>query len=330
MNWTKENALATRELLKRHEDLGEALAMLSTLHRQPVTEGMLKGAFMRFGLGGVREHLRAAAPAAAPKIARTALGKLYFVTTDEHVPYQDENCQEAINALADDLKPDGWIIGGDGLDMLELSRHSAQSVAKLEGRRIAETWRQGNRWLENKFTAAGPQCTDRRYIPGNHEDRINRWIASGDHGVFAEDDGLSIEHRLGFPGRGIKMEPNGYPEAGYMLGKLWITHGRFTNKYHAAKHLDFYRHSVMYGHTHSPQVMFGSALRGQQAAFGLGHLGDPESEAMGYAPRPNAWAQGFALVHVYPDGSFNAQPIQFWRGQFTYAGRTYGRRSRVR
>jgi predicted phosphodiesterase len=280
---------------------------------------MLKGAFGRNGLGGVREHL-------AYDTSGSFGGKLYFITSDQHVPYQDENAHRAIAELAQVLRPQGWVFNGDFLDLLEISRHSAGSLAKLEGRRICTTFNEGNRILDLLITAAGKQCTDLHFIDGNHEDRINRWLSTADNGIFSGDESISIARRLKFDSRGIQYH-EGYPEAGVRLGKLWVTHGRFTNKYHANKMLDYYRHSVLYGHTHAPQMDHAPALRGQQVAIGTGHLGDPDSPAMSYAPRPNRWVSGFALVYVYPDGSFNAQPINLWRGQFVYAGITYGKRS---
>lgn len=255
---------------------------------------------------------------------RPAANRLTFVTSDEHVPYQDQNCQNAINALANELRPTGWIINGDGLDLLEISRHSAGSLAKLEGRRLCVTWEEANRWLDGKRDAAGDQCVDWDYVEGNHEDRIRRWLEHADHGVFADDEVLSLERRLRLSERGIELAPGGYPEGGVRLGHLWVTHGRFTNKYHAAKMLDYYRHSVMYGHTHAHQVFYSSAFGGAQVAIGTGHLADVDSPAMSYAPKPNNWVQGFAIVDTRPDGSFNAQPINFWNGQFSYAGKSYG------
>jgi predicted phosphodiesterase len=250
--------------------------------------------------------------------------RTYIVVSDVHVEYQDRHCCEAVAEFMQDTKPHGIVIAGDFLDFLELSRHNTASLLKLEGRRVSTTFSEGNLQLDEWQNAAGEQCIDNHFIKGNHEDRIDRWLASGDNGVWAGDESISIEARLRLKQRGFRYHDR-YPEAGVLLGRLWVCHGRFTNRYHAAKHLDFYRHSVLYGHTHTPQVHYASALHGQQVAVGLGHLADPDSEACSYAARPNAWCQGFAAVHVRDDGAFNVQPINFWDGQFAVAGKVYGR-----
>lgn len=257
-------------------------------------------------------------------MSKETADKCYLVTSDQHVPYQDENAHRAVADFARDLEPDGWVINGDFLDLLELSHHSAGSLAKLENRRVCRTFSEGNRILDLFMDAAGPQCKDWHFTDGNHEDRIRRWLENADHGVFQGDDSISLSKRLRLKERGITYH-EGYPEAGVMLGKLWVTHGRFCNKYHAAKHLDYYRHSILYGHTHAPQIQHAPALRGQQVAVGSGHMADVNSPAMDYAPRPNSWVTGFTIVYVRPDGSFTIQPLNFWRGQFTYANRTYGK-----
>jgi predicted phosphodiesterase len=270
----------------------------------------------------------AATPAARPvsSIRESKKGpRLYVVLSDVHIPYHDEDALEAVCGLMKDLSPHGLVLNGDFLDLLELSRHSAGSVAKLEGRRVSTTFSEARRILNMLQEAAGAGCIDNHFIDGNHEDRVGRWLSAGDNGVFADDLSVDITSRLDLKDRGFKHHA-GYPDAGVSLGKLWVTHGRFTNKYHAAKMLDYYRHSVMYGHTHVPQTHCASALHGQQVAYGTGYLADERSEAMSYAPKPNAWVKGFALVYVWPDESFNAQVLNFWRGQFAYGGKVYGRR----
>lgn len=353
MKWTGGRALRARKILGGETSLAQALAVCSAHFDEPITEGMLKGAFMRHGYGGVRdklgelvgkrkpllqrlkEHsLRAERTAdgerrnrAVPASATDAPPRLYTVISDVHVPFHDHNCTDAVAALMGDLRPDGLVVNGDFLDLLELSRHSTGSLKKLEGRRVSTTFTEGRALLRQLLTAAGKQCIHNHFVDGNHEDRVARWLSAGDNGVFEGDLSMDIASRLDLNDLSIKYH-KGYPDAGVALGKLWVTHGRFTPKYHANKMLDYYRHSVLYGHTHTPQVHHAAALHGQQGAYGTGHLADPDSEAMSYAPRPNAWVQGFALVYVWPDGSFNVQLLNFWRGQFAYGGRVYGRRTK--
>lgn len=246
--------------------------------------------------------------------------KTWVVVSDVHTPYEDRHCTAAVTALCEDIAPDGMIIAGDFLDFYELSAHNAGSVARMEGRRVTDTYEAANALLDE-----WRWVTD--FLDGNHEGRLEDWIHSGDNAAWLGDEATDIAHRLRFKQRGITHHKGEHSTK--RLGKLLVSHGRWCNKYHANKHLDEYRHSVVYGHTHSPQTLFASAYGAQQVAIGLGHLADPKSPAMAYAPEPNRWCQGFALVHVYPDETFRVVPINFWNQSFVYGGKHYGRRPTV-
>lgn len=251
--------------------------------------------------------------------------KTYIVISDVHVPFHDHNAMEAVCSLARDVQPTGLVVAGDFLDFYELSSHNRASLANLEGKRISDTFEGANNVLGALQEAAGPQATDNYFLDGNHEDRLRRWLASGDNAVWIGDEAVDMDRRLGLRKRGFSYRP-GYPESHVELGHLLVTHGRWCTRNHAATHLDRFRKSVMYGHTHTPQVHYGPAWKAQQVAIGLGHLANVDSPAMSYAGHPNGWCQGFAMVHVFKDSSFQAAPINFWRGQFVHGGKTYGRR----
>lgn len=251
----------------------------------------------------------------------------HVVVSDVHVPYHDVTCCDAVADLMDDLRPDGLVIAGDFLDFEEVSSHNAGSLKKLEGKRIRTTYDKGNELLDQWDTAAGPQCTEKHLLDGNHEDRVNRWLASGDHAVFTGDDSVDIAKRLLLEDRGYEYHSGSEDEPACVeLGHLLVTHGLYTNKFHAQRHLDEYRKSVLYGHTHSPQTVFGSAWGHQQVAVGLGYLGRENAPCFNYKKKPRRWAQGFALVHVHRDKTFNIVPLNFWNGQVIYGNRAYGKR----
>jgi predicted phosphodiesterase len=249
--------------------------------------------------------------------------KIYVVMSDVHIPYQSVAGCRAVCDLMKDLQPDGIVLNGDILDLIELSRHSSASVAKLEGRRINASFKAANKQLDEWQAAAGPQCTDNHFIDGNHEDRLARWLATGDNAVWIGDEATDIGLRLGLAARGFQYH-KGYPEAHIRLGHLVVTHGRWTSKYAAATHLDRYRKSVLVGHCHTPGVHYGPGLDNQQVGIVTGHLADINSEAMKYAPVPNSWRQGFAVVALEPNGLFHVQPVNFVEGCFYFGGKKYG------
>jgi predicted phosphodiesterase len=249
--------------------------------------------------------------------------KTYIVVSDVHVPAHDKRCHTALLEFMRDTKPDGLIIAGDFLDLPEVSTHSKASLLQLETKRLHKSFSAGNLVLDDYDKAVGKQCTDKHYIEGNHESRLDRWIAQGDNAVFAGDEAVSIPSRLGLPRRGYTYHGT-YPNAYVKLGHLVITHGRFTGANPAKKMLDTWGTSVVFGHVHTPSYYAGPAFLAQRVAIGLGHLADPKTPEMSYAGMPNAWIQGFAVLYVASDGTFTCQPIHFWNKSFVHAGKKYG------
>lgn len=95
--------------------------------------------------------------------------KKFVVTSDWHVPDEDKNASAAFCEFLKDFRPDGLVIAGDFLDIPELSRHNAGSVALLEGKRLSASFDAGNRVLDKIDAAAGKQCKTKYFLGGNHE-----------------------------------------------------------------------------------------------------------------------------------------------------------------
>ncbi len=255
-------------------------------------------------------------------MADRVAAKSYLILNDIHVPYQDERAIQIVCDVASDLRPHGIVLNGDILDLPEVSRHNAGSVALLEGKRIAKTFTAGNKLLDQLDRAVGSRCTDRHWINGNHENRWYRWLQSGDNVVFADDETTDLPARLGLARRGYVYHRD-YPTAHVKLGKLVITHGQWSGKYPAARHMERYQTSVLVGHTHTVQTYHASTWDGQRVAYCNGYLADPDSEAMAYAPPPRAWQQGFAVAYVAPDGKFWVQLLSIVDGELHYGGKQY-------
>jgi hypothetical protein len=207
------------------------------------------------------------------------------------------------------------------LDFDEISRFSQGSVALLEGRRISKSWLAANEFLDEIDAACGDRLDERHWLEGNHEDRLHRWLQSGSNAVFADDFGMSIADRLQFKRRGIS-EHGRYPDSALKLGHLLITHGRFAGKYAAARHLEYYRHSILVGHTHQPQIFYASGYV-RQAAYVQGHLADEDAPALSYVPKINGWCHGFSVVHLRKSGAFQVQLVNMYGKSFSVGDRTY-------
>lgn len=255
-------------------------------------------------------------------MADKVAAKTYVILSDVHVPYQDARAIQVVCDVMQDLRPHGIVLNGDILDLEEISRHNAGSVAHLEGKRLAQTFTAGNKFLDQIDKAAGTRCKEKYFVYGNHEHRFQRWVESGDNAVFADDEAVDIAHRLRLAQRGYVAYKD-YPVAHVRLGKLLVTHGQYTGKYPAAKHMERYQTSVLVGHTHTVQTYHASTWDGQRVAYCQGYLADPDSEAMKYAPPPKAWQQGFSVVYVADDGRFWVNLVSIVDGELFYGGRQY-------
>lgn len=253
--------------------------------------------------------------------------KKYVVISDIHVPYHDQKAADALCDFIKDFQPEGFVINGDYLDFIELSSFSASSVASLENLRVADTFGAGNALLNQYEKALGKKVKEKYFLSGNHEDRVRRWAEKGDNAVWLGHDALDVDKQLNLKKRGFKYI-EAYPEGHIRLGKLIVTHGRWSGQNPAARHVNSYRHSVMLGHVHTPGMHYASAFGHPQAGYVTGHMADANSKALSYAPQPNSWCQGFGVVYVRDNGEFNAQLVNFWNGVFFYGGKAYGKKGK--
>ena len=252
--------------------------------------------------------------------------KVYLIISDPHIPSHDQLCWDAVCEFAEDMKFDGLVLNGDLVDLGEIDRHSEGSLIKRENKRVRHTMDVCNTQLDKLQKALGAQCKDNYLIEGNHDDRIKRLLQKGDNAVL-KDYLPELEEALKLKKRGIKYIES-YPKAKIQLGKLWITHGIWTNEFHAKKHVDQFKACVYIGHAHRQQMYIGASIDGQIAGWASGHMADETSDAMSYAPTPNSWSKGFGIVYVRSNGEFNVQQIQFWNHTFFYGNRQYGKKEK--
>jgi len=332
--WTTEHFEIAQRILKTCETVAEACAVLEAHFDRVVTVNAIERAFRRRGLPPPATMLMRPSPEPEPQAEEPpsrlpssvspfpSPEKVYLVCSDVHAPGHSVPVMDAFIAIGKDVGVHGVVIAGDYLDLHEVSRHSAGSVAQREGHRVVDSYAEGRALLRR--IVDGIDCTDNYFIDGNHEDRIRRWLHSGDNAVWIGADATEIDKGLELAEFGFQYRA-GWPEAHVRLGHMIVTHGRFTNLHHAKKHLDTWRCATMYGHTHRPQLAYAAGFKSQQVAIGLGHCADPAGEAMAYAPQPNDWCNGFGLLAVRPSGVFHAEQINFYDDVTSFGGRLYGR-----
>ena len=100
------------------------------------------------------------------------------------------------------------------------------------------------------------------------------------------------------------------------IGNAYFGHGRFVNKYHAAKHADHYGINFYYGHTHDmqsfPRVQHGNDKTLEAASLGCLCRYD-QTYIKG---APTNWMQGFGVFHVFPDGYYNMFFVRIFKHRF--------------
>jgi UDP-2,3-diacylglucosamine pyrophosphatase LpxH len=207
---------------------------------------------------------------------------------------------------------DEVILLGDFADIAALSAWDMDKKRLMEGRRYKEEIKQ----LNDELDFLQSKSDNVVYLEGNHEDRINRYLDKN-----PEFEGMiELPEVLDLDVRGIKfIKMNDL----YKSGRMYFTHGMWTTKYHANKHLVSLGCNITYGHTHRAQTdTMTMAKQKPHQAFGLGCLCDTQASYL--RNRPSSWINQFAVM--YSDtktGNFTLQPINVVGNQFILDGVKY-------
>jgi len=238
---------------------------------------------------------------------------------DLHYPQHDAVLWHNIFLEIRNFKPDVFVFGGDNMDMTAVNHwlHDKQLVRQLEGKRIQEEFSGfKGQILDPLEDLLGRNCR-KLWLDGNHENWIELAIDKNPQG----EGYWEIENNLHLQKNGWEVTPYGEYNK---VGKLYVTHGEYTNIYHARKMVDVFERSVMSGHAHTYQVFTKVTPVGNEAhsAFSVpcACLLNP-----GYQMnRPSAWVNGFVEFFVLPNGNFDNYPIVATDGHFiTPSGRYY-------
>lgn len=244
----------------------------------------------------------------------------YIVLGCVHAPFHKRDMMEAVIKLINDNKNEivGLIIAGDFLDMNSLSSHD-KGKKPLTGVTLDWEYEEGNKLLDKLLTKL-PKNLIKAYIYGNHEDRYNRYMS--------DIDNSKLGSALQSPVTALKLIERGFEvntdwkQAVITLGKyLDVCHGEFFNTHTAKKHIDTYRRSMLYYHTHRIQQY----IEGATGGFNGGSLADFNSPVFGYASRAMkaSWMNGFNTVDIDKEGFYHIQQIICYNNKFVYGNKTY-------
>jgi hypothetical protein len=241
--------------------------------------------------------------------------KVYIAVSDIHNPYENKGAMNCVFQLMQDISFDGIINMGDFMDFSCISHHNKGKQKTLEGLRLKKDYIAGNVMLD-KFDSLLPKNAEKYYLRGNHESWLDMLLEENPvlDGLFDLDSALKLTER------GYKIYP--YNEI-VKLGKLCITHGIYTGSNVARQHATKFLSNALVGHVHSPEMA-------------LIHSPSKEISTVGYVNgclcsmspdylkgKPNSWANGFAILYLFPDDCFDVHLIRIVKNRFIYNGKVY-------
>lgn len=235
----------------------------------------------------------------------------YVIIGCEHVPGNNKQMWEARLTMLKKYsnKIRGLIIAGDFMDFNSLSTHDK---GKNLNTTIDKELEAGNRALDDLDRVLPKNCI-KVYLMGNHEDRHYRQLRDPDY-IKSGSQNDPVK-RLKLKERGYYTLEN-YNEATIELGShLEIIHGIYYNQHCAKKHIDAFRKSTIFFHTHRVQ----SYIEGQVGGFNLGGGFDKSNEIFNYASKAmkNSWNNGFGLVYLDKQSNYYVQQIIWYKNKFT-------------
>jgi len=249
--------------------------------------------------------------------------KTYVVAHDLHFPEYCKKTWAAMMEFIKDVKPAGFIFGGDQFNNEEISHHTKGKPFYRERasfqRNTTGFTREILEPLEQSLKNA-----ERTWIIGNH-DRF-------EHDLIEEQPELEgvieREHSLKLADRGWRVVPLGHS---FKLGELNVIHGEILSGignqagvFPARKAIEIYSGNVLAGHTHAPQSFSKISpveVKKKYMAWIAPILGATNPAYL--RNRPTAWLNGFTIVELRDKGLFNLYPVVVIDGEFSYGGKLY-------
>jgi hypothetical protein len=241
----------------------------------------------------------------------------YLVLGCWHVPFHNRELTKRVLDLMDTHEFAGIILNGDFLDCNTLSSYARGKFSAVPGLTLNKEYAEGKTVLKQMLELL-PKDAAKVYMYGNHEDRYHRFVADMQNAKTpppSPTEGLGL-YDLGF--QVVESYDSGYITLGAHLD---ILHGIYYNTHCAKTHIDRFRGSVLFAHTHRIQ----SYIEGRTGGFNIGWGGDVNSPAFGYADRGTkaSWQNGFAVETIDEQGNYHHQQVIAMNSRFVYGGKQY-------
>jgi len=246
--------------------------------------------------------------------------KRAIVTPDKHFPLHDVDAINVVKKAIEIVKPDIYIDLGDTGEWAYFSTHywrgrfakPMEDLIPLLDQDVNEV-NAGMDWIDESLDKV--KCKERHFVQGNHEVWLDKFVER-----YPYLTQYMTENALRLKERGYKYHPYNRKKT-LRIGKLSFTHGKYTSKYHAFKHLDCYGQNIMYGHTHDLQRFTETGLGGTQSAWSLGCLKNMSSEKNRWLKgNLHNWNHAFAIVDWFKGGDFKVEVVEIIRGRTSLWG----------
>jgi predicted phosphodiesterase/predicted nucleic acid-binding Zn ribbon protein len=228
-----------------------------------------------------------------------------LIWPDTHLPYADPRAVSLALQIGKYYQPDLVIMLGDILDCTGFSRFPHDQVnPKSFLQTELDEWHS----LAESIREMAPHA-ERRFVIGNHEERIDRWLWSQPQLTGAA--GFRLGNLLNLAGHGFAPEVE--REVILCGGALTVTHGTRVGGQGAglAARQEMQRHgtSGVSGHTHRLALVTQRDKAGLRQWIESGHLSlNPPH----YQPSIQNWIQGITLGEVSVDANdFELRPVPF-------------------
>lgn len=219
------------------------------------------------------------------------------IIPDTHVPFHDKRAWNLNLQIIKDRKPQHVVILGDFADFYSINGHGRDP--KHRNLRLLDEINAVNHELD-RLDKVIPRGAKKYFIQGNHEYRLDRYIAQ----KAPEMDGLTTTPEA------FHLKKRGWHYTPYhhflQLGKVFYTHD--TGKAGASAHIsaaNSFNDNAVIGHTHRASLSIVGNNRGKpHVAAMFGWLGDINAaEYMHLINARRDWALGFGTGHMASDGT---------------------------
>lgn len=215
----------------------------------------------------------------------------WVILSDIHIPYHDKGALAVALEFLRHSQPTGLVLNGDVMDFHEVSTHPKTPGSVIT---FQDEINEGRQFL--RAVRAMLPDAEIVYTMGNHEDRIERYLAARAPELASVED-LSFCSLMDLPQLGIRFVDK---RQKVRVGGLEVFHGSIIRKdagNSARAHMQRRGGSVLMGHTHRLAAVCRTDRHGVSMAIENGHLSDPDPS---WCQDPD-WQQGFTEVLVAGD-----------------------------